>query len=95
MPVGGISDVRLGSVGQERREHGQNGAMGRRPSAVAVLFPVAELAAATAKVHAAGGRVMSPTTLPSGETVAPCEDPQGAALRSAGLSSGAFDSVLY
>jgi predicted enzyme related to lactoylglutathione lyase len=44
-------------------------------------FPVPNIESALAKVGAHGGRVvMDPTTLPNGERLAPCEDPQGAAF---------------
>jgi uncharacterized protein len=44
-------------------------------------FPVADLEAKVAQVQAQGGRVLaSGTTLPNGDRLAPCEDPQGAAF---------------
>jgi predicted enzyme related to lactoylglutathione lyase len=44
-------------------------------------FPVADIESTVVKVGAHGGRVVaSPTTLPSGARLAPCEDPQGAAF---------------
>jgi uncharacterized protein len=44
-------------------------------------FPVADLEGSLAKVRAKGGQVLgSPTVLPNGDSLAPCEDPQGAAF---------------
>jgi uncharacterized protein len=43
-------------------------------------FPVAALEPAMQTVRAAGGRVIGPLALPSGERVAVCDDPQGAAF---------------
>lgn len=50
------------------------------------FFDVDDLDGAIARVIAAGGRVSGPTTAPSGERFAVCDDPQGAAfgLRAAG-----------
>jgi predicted enzyme related to lactoylglutathione lyase len=43
--------------------------------------PAADLEQCLARVRAQGGRVLrSPAALPTGERVAPCEDPQGAAF---------------
>lgn len=44
------------------------------------FFPTADLAAAVAAVRASGGSVVGPTTLPTGEAVAVCDDAQGAAF---------------
>lgn len=43
-------------------------------------FRVASLDAAIEAIEAAGGDVLRPVTLPSGERIAVCEDPQGAAF---------------
>jgi uncharacterized protein len=43
-------------------------------------FPVADVAAAVARVHALGGKAKDPIELPDGTCLAACEDPQGAAF---------------
>ena len=43
-------------------------------------FPVSALDPAISAVRAAGGAVVGPITLPSGERIAICDDPQGAAF---------------
>nr|WP_275939291.1 VOC family protein [Polyangium spumosum] len=49
-------------------------------------FRVDDLDAALTRVRARGGNVLEPRRLPSGDRLAPCEDPQGAAF---GLYSSA------
>jgi uncharacterized protein len=44
------------------------------------FFPVADVGDSRARVRAHGGIVLEPTQTPSGDIVAPCEDPQGAAF---------------
>ncbi len=44
------------------------------------FFPVPALNPALDAVRAGGGKVLGPVTLPSGERVAVCDDPQGAAF---------------
>jgi uncharacterized protein len=43
-------------------------------------FRVAAFDSTITKVEGSGGRVVEPVTLPSGERIAVCEDPQGAAF---------------
>jgi predicted enzyme related to lactoylglutathione lyase len=43
-------------------------------------FPVPDLASTLAAVSRCGGRALAPVVLPSGEQLAACEDPQGAAF---------------
>lgn len=64
-PVGSMTDIR--------------GRLGVHPHWL-VHFRVAALVPSVNAVQAAGGRVIGPFTLPTGEQVAVCDDPQGAAF---------------